>query len=111
MNLRAVAVYAVLASCVASGCGTLCDRGAGPCPKARESRIYGGVRTDLAAIAENPTSPWNALVVLDLPISAVADTLSLPGQLSSTRKKTGKPSRSVTTEDLSESQSDESESP
>ena len=75
---------------VATGCGTISylrgNRGPGPL-KVTGSGIYGGVKLDgkylNACVApENPVAPvyWamSPFVVIDFPLSAVADTLMLP---------------------------------
>lgn len=57
------------------GCGTVVDRVDEGADDAGLG-IYGGVRRDLHAIAHNPFIL--PLVLLDLPLSAIADTLALP---------------------------------
>jgi uncharacterized protein YceK len=66
------AAIVVLAVCVVvvSGCGTFADIMAGPID---DHLYYRGVRLDIAVIKEG--SP---LMALDLPFSAMADTLAVP---------------------------------
>jgi uncharacterized protein YceK len=82
-----------LAAClliVGSGCGTISyqrgNRGPGPL-KVKSSGVYGGVKLDgkylYACVApENPVAPvfWAMapFVIIDLPLSFVADTIILP---------------------------------
>ena len=87
--MRRAAGYAVLAACVVwlSGCGTINNfkDSTGP-------NVYGGTQSDaIAALMTTPlvamhdglgtalaVLPLHALAVVDLPLSAVADTLVLP---------------------------------
>jgi uncharacterized protein YceK len=91
MQLRAIAFVLVLVSAIGlTGCGTAFNvqppaQGGLFQPTWDESRrIYGGVRYDAEGIAqcvwhlEPLTAIIGALIVLDLPLSTVADTLTLP---------------------------------
>lgn len=70
---------AVLAACVLSGCGTMVGNLGGLAHHHKE--IYGGVRVDGDALKEHVQDrEWLAagLALVDMPFSAVADTLTLP---------------------------------
>jgi uncharacterized protein YceK len=93
----AVACLAGLSLCVLSGCGTYCVTvNRAMAPDQPVDHLYGGVYAD-AVVARNgfrgetnPTSPYRGFAfrciggvvgvcaILDLPLSAVADTLTLP---------------------------------
>lgn len=76
-------VCAAFCLCLAGGCGTLTTLGQNPQhpPQARRY-VYSGVRCDATAICRQgaiPTRPLARLLfVVDLPLSACADTLCLP---------------------------------
>ena len=74
--------------CIACGCGTLGDHGFGPCPQPRTPRIYGGVREDLDGITSDSVEA-QVFCTLDLPLSAVADTVLLPATIQTLRSKQG----------------------
>jgi uncharacterized protein YceK len=100
MRRAAVLLAAVIASAV-SGCGTFCNvipepHKIGP-PGPRPLKVYGGVQTDCEALAtafqggQTPSlgpvakvleasyiAGMGACVLVDLPLSALADTLTLP---------------------------------
>ncbi len=79
-----------------SGCGTMLGNMGGLGPRRYE--IYGGVKTDFDAEADcfnslikPTTSEWRgsailpgAFLLIDLPLSAVADTLTLPWTIKAT---------------------------
>jgi uncharacterized protein YceK len=83
-NARAV-VFALAASLLAGGCGTVANT-LWLEPKDGGMRVYGGVKADLEvardAAANNPPADHGALAigmaVADLLLSAVADTVTLP---------------------------------
>ncbi len=91
MRRASLAVAPALAAVVLAGCGTIAnfgDRGW------QNSRIYGGVQRDVKSteqwIEDNPISAQTdlmhdvgtvvgvGLIGLDVPLSAIADTLTLP---------------------------------
>ena len=78
------AVYAVLAGCVVwlSGCGTIFNFNDDPKGPGGQRKVYGGVRFDAS-------EGGNASMLLlgDMLLSAVADTLTLPWTLTATLRK------------------------
>ena len=82
-NIRANSLVAALLGCTAFGCGTLSDHGVGPCPRPQTGRIYGGVRQDFEAITSDTATVASAsFSVIDLPFSALFDTILLPQAIS-----------------------------
>jgi uncharacterized protein YceK len=76
-----------------TGCGTLCST-SGVSPVGWGERPYGGVRLDVAAVMRDRDCPepetlgrikqwaaWTCFLAVDVPLSAVADTLLLPVQI------------------------------
>ncbi len=62
-------LYALLVSVALCGCGTMDNmRGVHG-----ESRVYGGLRQDVKEVARG-----NPAAALDMPLSAVGDTVTLP---------------------------------
>lgn len=93
-NFRHLVLLLTLVSSMASGCGTLMDHGFGPCPKAREGRIYGGVRADLECLGDQvkePSAAVTTFALIDLPFSALLDTLLLPAKIIAKAGKTSEP--------------------
>lgn len=91
MANRAVpAILALAATVTLSGCGTIGNLAGNDDSMGRlspEARVYGGVAADMGAFKEflRPRSylPWlypvlASFALLDLPLSAVGDTLTLP---------------------------------
>jgi uncharacterized protein YceK len=99
MTRRGFTILLVLGlTCAASGCGTLHNVGLGGCccggGRAERLKVYGGVRHDLTAAGESAAEVvagvdplprrvgmmalQGVVTVVDLPLSAVADTLLLP---------------------------------
>src|SRR5262245_25438502 len=68
------------------GCGTLVDHRFGPCPQPRTARIYGGVRQDLDALSSGSATAA-AFSVVDMPFSAIADTILLPGAINASMRR------------------------
>ena len=74
---------AILVVCSFSGCGTIVNL-----VQSRGPRVYGGVRLEAAAIGEKGY-PFSAVIgglalplaVLDMPLSLVGDTVTLPAVL------------------------------
>ncbi|WP_414738004.1 YceK/YidQ family lipoprotein [Gemmata algarum] len=89
MMRRFVAVLLMLPLLtLASGCGTFCNT-VWWIPSEGGQRVYGGVRAEAGEVKRLAVSPsphetaWDrfrvaSLLVLDLPLSAVGDTLTLP---------------------------------
>src|SRR4051794_32271085 len=71
---RCTAPLMLFTTLFGGGCGTLADMLAGPI---NDQVYYRGVTTDLEVIKEGGLLP---LLVLDLPFSALADTVLLPFQ-------------------------------
>ena len=97
MGGRTCALGASLLLWAAGGCGTLYNHEISPCPKSRSDtfRVYGGVRKDLEEVATafvpggsadpdhmtgRPALVATGMLYLavDLPLSAVGDTVLLP---------------------------------
>jgi uncharacterized protein YceK len=96
MRVSRISVLIItLLGCAVSGCGTLSDHGFGPCPKPREGRIYGGVRSDIECVTSGSAGAA-AIGVLDLPLSAIADTILLPTAL---RTPSHKPAEAASTDE------------
>jgi uncharacterized protein YceK len=73
--MRIRLAFCALALVTFSGCGTAANL-ISPCHGA-PGAVYGGVRADLSRIGNG--SPGDAIAgVIDLPFSAVGDTLTLP---------------------------------
>lgn len=70
--LRCMSVIMAACSLAFSGCGTFSDRMCGPI---NDQVYYRGVGMDLMAVHE---AGGLSLLALDIPFSAVADTLSVP---------------------------------
>jgi uncharacterized protein YceK len=85
MKTIRIAVFAVTAAFLMSGCGTICNL------KSGDPDIYGGVKKDVAFIQTPPSDPnsttWGsgqagaiflAIIAAEMGLSLVADTLTLP---------------------------------
>ena len=87
---------ALVVALAATGCGTAFNvqkptQGGLFTPNSEESRrVYGGVRFDVENLADCGRKPgpvslfFGSLILLDLPLSAAADTLTLPLTVSTT---------------------------
>ena len=88
-----VTLLAAAAACALGGCGTLSNVGPGDCGAHSPKKVYGGVREDAAAVVEygqkvgGASNPGEAastaalglyFLAVDMPLSAVGDTLTLP---------------------------------
>jgi uncharacterized protein YceK len=98
-NMGKAAAWALLTASLVGGCGTMgnlwsCCSGSGG------ERIYGGVCKDVQLVAEgvaqgfhpDEDGPWfplaaACLMTLDLPLSAIGDTLTLPLTIPATLDK------------------------
>jgi uncharacterized protein YceK len=99
MTLRAAAVPVALAAVLVSGCGTVSNVFSSTvlseCPGPGQFEPYGGVKEDLDRVRTLKAPDWSAhdrrelaaalnalgtvlFVALDLPLSAIGDTLTLP---------------------------------
>jgi uncharacterized protein YceK len=79
MRRQASFAFVLVSSCLTSaGCGTLHNM------EDPEPAVYGGMRWELPMIreqggAEFPTGPWAAVFYgLDLPLTLIGDTVTLP---------------------------------
>lgn len=106
MQTRLFAAGALVATCCLGGCGTLNNTivGTGPAPPHEYTpplEVYGGVREDLRTIVDGVTPPYpdsfgeglsqalgTAMLIVDVPLSAVGDTLTLPKTLPATMERT-----------------------
>ena len=59
---------------VMTGCGTVSSLADYP----HRHLIYGGVGADLFMLGEPSMAVWAPLFIVDLPLSAIADTVTLP---------------------------------
>jgi uncharacterized protein YceK len=95
MTRGSLATALLLAAVICSGCGTIANLSIGARQGWKNAQIYGGVRRDVKSAEEwfndNWTPAGNAdlqqdvgavvgvgLVGLDVPLSAIGDTLTLP---------------------------------
>ena len=78
-SLRIAVAFAALSL---AGCGTLANFGIQPCPKNPALEVYGGVQQDFAYMGPDATGRiepgYIVLGLVDLPLSLVADTATLP---------------------------------
>ena len=93
MPRRMLRCLAVLLTLMPLGCATALNlqEKATPGVGGGEKRPFGGVRTDLevcaASLFNPPLLPLGGLCLVDLPLSAVADTVTLPYTVSVTAKR------------------------
>lgn len=92
MRFRSSLLAACTATLLLSGCGTITNlRNAQKPPgEPPRCRAFGGVREDVGTLTE-AAEPRAVLVLFDLPLSLVGDTLTLPWAVKAARRQKARP--------------------